>query len=190
MKSLLDLVYVLSFLAYGTPKLTLTQSSNFTYPGDVDNATVSGAQFGQTSPPFYPSPWMSPNVVGWEEAYAKAKDFVSQLTLLEKVNITTGVGWEGEQCVGQAGSVPRLGLRSMCMQDSPVGVRDTDYNSVFSSGQTVAASFDRGLMYARGYAMGTLSISFSTGGCCQSMLRGCLRCSWTFRQSLCDQEKF
>ncbi len=40
------------------------------------------------------------------------------------------------------------------MQDSPVGVRDTDYNSVFSSGQTVAATFDRGLFYARGYAMG------------------------------------
>lgn len=40
------------------------------------------------------------------------------------------------------------------MQDSPVGVRDTDYNSVFSSGQTVAATFDRGLMYARGHAMG------------------------------------
>jgi beta-glucosidase len=40
------------------------------------------------------------------------------------------------------------------LQDSPVGVRDTDYNSVFSSGQTVAATFDRGLMYARGYAMG------------------------------------
>jgi beta-glucosidase len=41
------------------------------------------------------------------------------------------------------------------MQDSPVGVRDTDFNSVFSSGQTVAASFDRGLLYARGYAMGS-----------------------------------
>jgi beta-glucosidase len=41
------------------------------------------------------------------------------------------------------------------MQDSPVGVRDTDYNSVFSSGQSVAATFDRGLMYARGYAMGS-----------------------------------
>lgn len=97
---------------------------------------------------------MSPTATGWEEAYAKAKDFVSQLTLLEKVNLTTGVGWQGEQCVGQAGSVPRLGLRSFCMQDSPVGVRSTDYNSVFSSGQTVAASFDRGLMYARGEAMG------------------------------------
>ncbi len=35
-----------------------------------------------------------------------------------------------------------------------MGVRDTDYNSVFSSGQTVAATFDRGLFYARGHAMG------------------------------------
>jgi beta-glucosidase len=41
------------------------------------------------------------------------------------------------------------------MQDSPVGVRDTDYNSVFSSGQSVAATFDRGLLYARGNAMGS-----------------------------------
>jgi beta-glucosidase len=44
------------------------------------------------SPPHYPSPWMDPNAVGWEEAYAKAKSFVSQLTLMEKVNLTTGVG--------------------------------------------------------------------------------------------------
>lgn len=44
------------------------------------------------SPPFYPSPWMNPNAVGWEEAYAKAKDFVAQMTLMEKVNITTGIG--------------------------------------------------------------------------------------------------
>jgi beta-glucosidase len=35
---------------------------------------------------------MNPKAPGWEEAYSKAKDFVSQLTLLEKVNITTGVG--------------------------------------------------------------------------------------------------
>lgn len=42
----------------------------------------------------------------------------------------------------------------MCLQDSPVGVRFTDYNSVFASGQTVAATFDRGLLYARGRAMG------------------------------------
>ncbi|KAH8815729.1 beta-glucosidase 1 precursor [Xylogone sp. PMI_703] len=105
------------------------------------------------SEPVYPSPWMT-GQGDWADAYAKAKDFVSQLTLLEKINLTTGVGWEGEQCVGQTGSVPRLGLRSICLQDSPVGVRDSDYNSVFTSGQTVAATFDRGLFYARGLAMG------------------------------------
>jgi beta-glucosidase len=35
---------------------------------------------------------MDPKASGWEEAYAKAREFVSQLTLLEKVNITTGTG--------------------------------------------------------------------------------------------------
>lgn len=44
------------------------------------------------SPPHYPSPWMDPEADGWQAAYAQAKDFVSQLTLLEKVNLTTGVG--------------------------------------------------------------------------------------------------
>lgn len=117
------------------------------------NNTSPGSGNNQFSPPFYPSPWMS-GQGEWADAYEKARDFVSQLTLLEKVNLTTGVGWEGEQCVGQVGSIPRLGFRSLCMQDSPVGLRFTDYNSVFSSGQTVAATFDRGLFYARGHAMG------------------------------------
>ncbi|KAK0718457.1 glycoside hydrolase family 3 protein [Lasiosphaeria miniovina] len=107
-----------------------------------------------TSDPYYPSPWMDPAADGWEDAYAKAKAFVSQLTLLEKVNLTTGVGWAAEQCVGQTGAIPRLGLRSMCMQDSPLGIRGTDYNSVFPSGQTAAATFDRTLLFKRGNAMG------------------------------------
>ncbi|KAH6719926.1 beta-glucosidase 1 precursor [Leptodontidium sp. MPI-SDFR-AT-0119] len=121
-----------------------------TYPNTTSPDSGDDVKF---SPPFYPSPWMS-GQGEWADAYEKARDFVSQLTLLEKVNLTTGVGWEGEQCVGQVGSIPRLGLRSLCMQDAPVGLRFTDYNSVFSSGQTVAATFDRGLFYARGHAMG------------------------------------
>lgn len=44
------------------------------------------------SPPHYPSPWMNPKAEGWEAAYAKAREFVSQMTLLEKVNLTTGTG--------------------------------------------------------------------------------------------------
>lgn len=37
-----------------------------------------------------------------------------------------GTGWQQEQCVGQTGGVPRLGIRGQCLQDSPVGVRYTE----------------------------------------------------------------
>ena len=123
-----------------------------TYPNaqSPDPAAQSDNFF---SPPYYPSPWGS-GAGEWASAYEKARAFVSQLTLLEKVNLTTGVGWEGERCVGQNGAIPRLGFRSLCMQDSPVGVRDTDFNSVFPAGVNVAATFDRGMAAARGAAMG------------------------------------
>jgi hypothetical protein len=62
-----------------------------TYPNVVDQAAVPGAQTNQTTAPFYPSPWMT-GTGDWAEAYQKAREFVSQLTLLEKVNLTTGVG--------------------------------------------------------------------------------------------------
>ena len=39
------------------------------------------------------------------------------------------------------------------MQDSPLGVRGTDYTSGFPSGMNVAATWDRGLAEARGIAM-------------------------------------
>lgn len=38
-----------------------------------------------TSPPKYPSPW-GEGLGDWADAYEKARGFVSQLTLLEKVN--------------------------------------------------------------------------------------------------------
>lgn len=74
------------------------------------------------SPPSYPSPWMRGGL-GWDDAYNKAKTFVSGLTLLEKVNLTTGVGWTGESCVGNTGSIPRLNFHGLCLQDSPLGIR-------------------------------------------------------------------
>ncbi|KAK2604736.1 hypothetical protein N8I77_007637 [Diaporthe amygdali] len=121
-----------------------------------DHAKVQQRQTDlASSPPFYPSPWMDPEADGWADAYAKAKDFVSQMTLLEKVNITTGVGWESEVCVGNVGSVPRLGLhKNLCMQDSPLGVRFADWVSAFPAGLTAAATWDRDLIYKRGNAMG------------------------------------
>ncbi|KAH0142565.1 hypothetical protein KCU67_g13969, partial [Aureobasidium melanogenum] len=93
-----------------------------TYPDAISpnpNA-VSGAQSNQTSPSRYPSPWGS-GAGEWAEAYKKATKVVEQLTQEEKVNLTTGSGWQQEQCVGQTGGVPRLGIRGQCLQDSPVG---------------------------------------------------------------------
>lgn len=58
-------------------------------------ASLATAQYdNEVSPPSYPSPWMRGGN-GWDDAYQKAVAFVSQLTLTEKVNLTTGVGWEG-----------------------------------------------------------------------------------------------
>ncbi|TQV94463.1 beta-glucosidase 1 precursor [Cordyceps javanica] len=121
----------------------------------VSNGTNEQSGNLASSPPFYPSPWMDPQASGWEDAYAKAKAFVSQLTLPEKVNITTGVGWMGEKCVGNVGSVPRMGMKSLCMQDGPLGLRFSDYNSAFPVGLTAGASWARHLWRDRGNAMGS-----------------------------------
>lgn len=64
---------------------------NATYPGAINKASLAGATSLESSPPHYPSPWAD-GTGDWAHAYAKAKDFVSKLTLLEKVNLTTGVG--------------------------------------------------------------------------------------------------
>ncbi|KAF2009164.1 glycoside hydrolase family 3 protein [Aaosphaeria arxii CBS 175.79] len=129
----------------------LRQTENTTIPNT--NGTTNELNDAY-SPPFYPSPWLDGSG-DWAEAYTKAQAFVSQLTLLEKVNLTTGVGWQGEACVGNVGEIPRLGFPSLCMQDSPLGIRFADYVSAFPSGGTIAAAWDRAEWYRRGYQMGS-----------------------------------
>lgn len=97
---------------------------------------------------------MEPTTKDWAAAYEKAKAFVSQLTLLEKVNLTTGTGWQSQSCVGNVGSIPRLGFDPLCLQDSPLGIRFADYVSAFPAGGTIAASWDRAEFYRRGNEMG------------------------------------
>lgn len=72
----------------------------------------------------------------------------------KKVNFTTGAGLEGP-CVGQTGTVPRLGFHQpICLQDAPTGVRLTDFVSVFPAEINAAATFDRSLIRRRGVALG------------------------------------
>ncbi|KAF8755105.1 Fibronectin type III-like domain [Rhizoctonia solani] len=88
----------------------------------------------------------------WESAFAKAKDIVSQMTLEEKVNIVTGIG-HLSRCAGNTGAVPRLGIPALCMQDGPAGVRPADFASQFPAQVTVAATWDRDLIYDRAVAL-------------------------------------
>ncbi|KAJ6260554.1 hypothetical protein Dda_4780 [Drechslerella dactyloides] len=111
--------------------------------------------FSHHSPPAYPAPIGHGNgLPGWSEAYSKAQAIVAQMTLAEKVNLTTGTGWQSEGCVGNTGSIPRLGLRGLCLQDSPLGIRLGLYSSAFPAGVTIASTWDEGLAYRRGFAMG------------------------------------
>lgn len=116
-------------------------------------AAGATAQTDGLSPPSYPSPWMHGGQ-GWASAYKKAIKFVEQLTLLEKVNITTGTGWTQDLCVGTTGGIPRLGFEGLCAQDSPLGIRFTDQNSAFPAGINAAATWSKKLFKARGEAMG------------------------------------
>ncbi|KAI1090556.1 glycoside hydrolase family 3 protein [Rostrohypoxylon terebratum] len=116
-------------------------------------AARGGAQEKATFDPYYPSPWGTGGP-GWDEAYEKAREFVSGLTLLEKVNLTTGTGNQADLCTGNTGSVPRIGFRHLCLQDGPVGVRYTDFNSVFPAGISAAATWSRSLLRKRGEAIG------------------------------------
>ncbi|KAL4940745.1 putative beta-glucosidase F [Aspergillus oleicola] len=105
------------------------------------------------SPPYYPAPnggWVS----NWADAYRKAQNVVRNLTLAEKVNLTTGTGIYMGPCAGQTGSVPRFNIPNICLHDSPLGVRNTDHNTAFPPGITVGATFDKDLMYERGVALG------------------------------------
>ncbi|KAH9921655.1 beta-glucosidase [Fomitopsis serialis] len=117
-------------------------------------------------PPVYPalSPLYPPAVVNagpqivpdfsdaWDAAFARAEAFVSTLTLEQKVNVTTGTYWEQGLCVGNIGQVGDW--PGLCLQDSPLGVRYTNLNTVFPAGIMTAATWNRTAMRLRGQQMG------------------------------------
>ncbi|CUA77162.1 beta-glucosidase [Rhizoctonia solani] len=100
--------------------------------------------------------WSGPLADGgnaWKDAFAKAKQVVSQMTLAEKVNLTTGVG-NSSVCAGNTGAVPRFNIPALCLQDGPAGVRPADFASQFPAQVTVGATWDRELIYERAAALG------------------------------------
>ncbi|KAH8753108.1 beta-glucosidase [Diaporthe sp. PMI_573] len=89
----------------------------------------------------------------WDAAVQLAQGLISQLTLDEKVMMITGNSSAG-YCIGNIAPVPRLNFTGICMLDGPNDVNRADLVSVFPSGITAAATWDRELIYLRGYALG------------------------------------
>lgn len=125
---------------------------------------------GYVAASYYPTPyggWAD----DWADAYSRAADLVSQMTLAEKTNITSGTGFfmgyvfmldslldktltPRRPCVGNTGSALRLGFPQLCLQDGPLGVRTTDNITAFPAGITTGATWNKDLMYERGVALG------------------------------------
>ncbi|KAM0542563.1 hypothetical protein ACHAPJ_012734 [Fusarium lateritium] len=118
----------------------------------ADNIITKDTHFYGQSPAVFPTPKQL-EAGPWALAVKKAQDFVSQLTLEEKVNLTAG----GETTTGCSGFIPgiaRLGFPGLCLADAGNGVRDTDYVSSFPAGIHVGASWNPDLTYRRSYHMG------------------------------------
>ncbi|EKV19863.1 putative beta-glucosidase L [Penicillium digitatum PHI26] len=91
---------------------------------------------------------------GWDAAYSKAQAALLKLNQTEKVGIATGVGWEGGPCVGNTYAASSIDYPSLCLQDSPLGIRFANPVTAFPAGINAGATWDRSLLYARGAAIG------------------------------------
>ncbi|CAE6446591.1 unnamed protein product [Rhizoctonia solani] len=90
----------------------------------------------------------------WVESYSLAKALVSKLTLEQKVNLTTGLGWEVGRCEGNIPPIPEVGWDGLCLEDAPLGVRFTDRVTAFPAGINAGFTWDRDIIRRRGEAIG------------------------------------
>lgn len=93
-------------------------------------------------------------VSDWNTAYEKARASLKLLNQTEKVGIVTGVEWAHGPCVGNTFQPSSIDYPSLCLQDSPLGIRFAHPVTAFPAGINAGATWDRGLIHARGVAMG------------------------------------
>ncbi|KAF2014319.1 glycoside hydrolase family 3 protein [Aaosphaeria arxii CBS 175.79] len=93
--------------------------------------------------------------VDWAHGQQRADEFIKKLHISEKTYLVTGAAsFPGMGCIGVIAPIPRLNFTGICLQDGPTGLNRNDLISVFPSGITVGATWDRQLMYERGSALG------------------------------------
>ncbi|KAJ6449679.1 glycoside hydrolase family 3 protein [Mycena sanguinolenta] len=131
----------------GTATTTTTTSSSTVISTGSSSSTSTSSSSAPTGTVLNISPQ-------WAAAYVKATAAVQKMSLQDKVNLATGVGWENGHCVGNTPAISSISFPGLCLEDSPVGVRDADLVSVFPAAINVAATFNRTLMNQRGVALG------------------------------------
>ncbi len=96
-----------------------------------------------------------PSPLEWDTATEKARAFTSELQLEEKIRMVTGDSINNlKGCVGNIGPIPRLNFTGLCYMDGPQAVNRADGISVFPSGVSAGATWDRDLIFQRGVALG------------------------------------
>ncbi|KAI8080068.1 glycoside hydrolase superfamily [Halteromyces radiatus] len=90
----------------------------------------------------------------WEEAQRLATALVNQMSLEQKVNITTGLGVGHARCVGSTSPVTNPDFPSLCLQNGPLGMAPAFNVTLGVAGINAAASFDRKAILDRGIYMG------------------------------------
>lgn len=140
---------------------------------DVNYPIFGSTEQYSTSAPYYPSPSGGRIEGVWQEAYNQARSIIDTLNIAEKVNITSGIGYLLGECSGNTGTVHGKGLEfenGLCFDNGPLGVREADFATGYPAGLTVASSFNKTLMYARGDAMGyefkAKGVDFAEGPVC------------------------
>ena len=128
--------------------LIVTLSLVFTQTKHKDRGPQDGL-----SPPWYPTP-QGGTLELWNQSYVKASKMVRNMSLVEKVNITTGTGWGTNLCVGNTGSASDVGFPMLCLQDGPLGIRFADNSTLWPAAITAAATWNKDLIYKRGKALG------------------------------------
>ncbi|KAH8596964.1 glycosyl hydrolase family 3 N terminal domain-containing protein [Bisporella sp. PMI_857] len=90
-----------------------------------------------------------------EPTVLKANELISKLNLTEKSTLVTGkLSLTTGGCIGNVLPIPRVGFKGLCLQDGPNGVNLADLISVFPSGVTTGATWDKELIYQRAKAIG------------------------------------
>lgn len=77
------------------------------------------------------------------------------MTLVEKVNVTSGTGWSQDLCVGNTAPANGVRFPALCLQDGPLGLRFMDHSTAFPASITVGATWNKDLIYEKFKAHGT-----------------------------------